>query len=106
MLTLLGIILIHQNGLKWCKTLDAALLGNWAPNLTGRPRLGTYVCTSPRDDQLFTREFRGRVGHRKLLNGQPAGSGQGQGAAARTRILVRGSSKVLLMGRVPLERAQ
>ena len=48
MLTLLGIILIHQNGLKWCKTLDIALLGNRAPDLPGRPRIGTYVCTAPR----------------------------------------------------------
>ena len=32
MLTLLGIILIHQNGLKWCKTRDIALLA-----ATGRP---------------------------------------------------------------------
>ena len=49
---MLGIILIHQNGLKWYKTLDIALLGIWTPDLPGRPRTGTYVCTSPRGDRI------------------------------------------------------
>ena len=53
-------------------TLDIAILGNWAPDLPGRPRIGMYVRTTPRDDRIFTREFRGRMGHHQLLNGQAA----------------------------------
>ena len=70
MLTVLGIILIHQNVLNWCKTLDIALLGIWTPDLPGRPRTVTYVCTSPRDDQTFARDLDGRVGRHQFLNGQ------------------------------------
>ena len=44
MLTLLGIILIHQNGLKWCKILDIAFLGNRAPTYQDDPEsVHTYA---------------------------------------------------------------
>jgi len=56
MLTLLGIILIHQNGLKWCKTLDIAILGNWAPDLPGRPRYGTSELTVAQDELAITKK--------------------------------------------------
>ena len=70
MLTLLGIILIHQNGLKWWKTLDIALSGNRAPSLPGRPKYGIYVTAEGHGLSFFTREFRGRVRDRLILNGQ------------------------------------
>jgi hypothetical protein len=54
MLTLLGIILIHQNGLKWCKTLDIALLGNWGPDTPGRPRYVTSELTVAQDELVIT----------------------------------------------------
>ena len=34
-----------SNGAKWCKALDIAIIGNYPPDLPGRPRIGTYVCT-------------------------------------------------------------
>ena len=68
MLTLLGIILIHQNGLKWCKTLDIALLGNRAPGLPGRPRIGTYVRITPRDDRIERKKVDGGTGDKQYFN--------------------------------------
>ena len=50
MLTLLGIILIHQNGLKWCKTQDIAIIGSWVPRTQGRPRYGTSELTVGQDE--------------------------------------------------------
>ena len=63
MLTPLGSILKHCNGLKWYQTLDSALIGNLRRGPGGPPKYGTYVTAEAHHLNIFARDLDSPMRH-------------------------------------------